>query len=83
MTGLLGRGLLIVEQHLEKVMWFYGKNDFQALVSKCWVSSGTSVITLIIILQKPIVPSDFEDLAGEILRVSAIYHMHRHPIKHL
>lgn len=72
------------KQHLEKVVqiWFYGKNNFQALVSKCCVGFGTCFV-ITITLQEPIVPNDFENLGGEILRLSDFCHKCRHPVKHL
>lgn len=65
------------------MLWFYVKNNFQVLVTKCWVGLETSFVITIIILQELIVLSDFDDLAGEILRLFDFHHKERHPIKHL
>lgn len=56
--------------------------SFQALDCKCWVDIGTSLVITKIIFQQPVVSSDFENLAEEILRLSDFLHKLRHPIEH-
>lgn len=55
---------------------------FQALDCKCWVGAGTSFVITKILFQQPILHSDFENLAGEILRLFYFLHKLRHPIEH-
>lgn len=43
---------------------------------------GISFVIPKIIFQQPIVPSDYENLAGEILRLSYFLHKLRDPIEH-